>query len=107
MSYLLYVAFFGAAAVIFLWLRDARIFFRTGLSGYRKAAYWGVLYGALGTFGVLCTLAGESIEIFGLALILAALYLQGRMTREKIFTGKESTLVRALGSAKRSAPDKK
>ena len=107
MSYLLYVAFFGAAVVIFLWLRDARIFFRTGLAGYRKAAYWGVLYGALGTFGVLCTLAGESIEIFGLALILAALYLQGRMTREKIWTGKESTLERTLGSVKRPAADKK
>ena len=107
MSYLLYVAFFGAAVVIFLWLRDARIFFRTGLSGYRKAAYWGVLYGALGTFGVLCTLAGESIEIFGLALILAALYLQGRMTREKIWTGKESTLERTLGSVKRPVSDKK
>ena len=101
MSYLLYVAFFGAAAVIFLWLRDARIFFRTGLSGYRKAAYHGVLYGALGTLGVLLTLAGESIEIFGLALILAALYLQGRIVREKIWTGKETTLERALGSVKR------
>ncbi|MFA5237280.1 MAG: ABC transporter permease [Methanoregula sp.] len=107
MSYLIYVAFFGAAAVIFLWLRDARIFFRTGLSGYRKAAYRGVLYGALSTFGVLCTLAGESIEIFGLALIVAALYLQGRMTREKIWTGHESTLERALGSVKRPTTNKK
>lgn len=101
MSYLAYVAVFGAAAVIFLWLRDARIFFRTGLSGYRKAAYWGVLYGALGTFGFLVTLAGDSVEIFGLALILAALYLQGRMEREKIWTGKEPMLDRALGSIKR------
>jgi hypothetical protein len=42
MSYLTYVAVFGAAVTIFLWLRDARIFFRTGLAGYRKAAYWGV-----------------------------------------------------------------
>ena len=33
MSYLIYVAAFGTAAVIFLWLRDARIFFRTGLPG--------------------------------------------------------------------------
>jgi hypothetical protein len=107
MSYLLYVGFFGAAAVIFLWLRDARIFFRTGLSGYRKAAYWGVLYGALGTFGVLCTIAGDTFELLGLGLILAALYLQGRMTREKIWTGSESTLERTLGSAKRPAPDKK
>lgn len=107
MSYLLYVAFFGAAAVIFLWLRDARIFFRTGLAGYRKAAYRGVLYGALGTLGVLFALAGESFEILGLAIILAALYLQGRMEREKIWTGREPALDRTLGSAKRPAPDKK
>jgi len=107
MSYLIYVAYFGAAVVIFLWLRDARIFFKTGLPGFRKAAYWGVLYGALGTFGVLLTLAGESIEIFGLAIILAALYLQGRMEREKVFTGKEPALDRALGSAKAPRPDKK
>ncbi len=46
MTYLTYVALFGAAATIFLWLRDARIFFRTGLPGYRKAAYHGVAYGA-------------------------------------------------------------
>lgn len=101
MSYLIYVAFFGAAAVIFLWLRDARIFFRTGLSGYRKAAYHGVLYGALGTLGFLVTLAGDSVEIFGLAIILAALYLQGRIVREKIWTGKEPVLERTLGSVKR------
>jgi hypothetical protein len=106
MSYLVYVAYFGTAVVIFLWLRDARIFFRTGLAGYRKAAYWGVLYGALGTLGALITLAGESVEIFGLALILAALYLQGRMEREKVFSGKEPALDRALGSARAPRPDK-
>jgi hypothetical protein len=56
MSYLIYVAMFGAAAVLFLWLRDARIFFRTGLPGYRKAAYYGVGYGALATLGGAVTL---------------------------------------------------
>ncbi len=107
MSYLLYVAYFGGAVVILLWLRDARIFFRTGLPGYRKAAYHGVLYGALGTFGVLCAIAGNTFELLGLGLILAALYLQGRIAREKIWTGMESTLVRLLGSAERRVPDKK
>ena len=41
MSYLLYVALFGTAATIFLWLRDARIFFRTGLPGYRTGCLLG------------------------------------------------------------------
>ena len=52
MSYLVYVAWFGAAAVALLWLRDARIFWRTGLAGYRTAAYRGVLYTALALAGV-------------------------------------------------------
>lgn len=104
MSYLTYVAAFGAAVVIFLWLRDARIFFRTGLSGYRKAAYWGVLYGALGTVGVLCCLA--NLELLGLGLILAALYLQGQIVREKVW-GNEPWPVRFLGSVPRARENKK
>ncbi len=107
MSYLLYVAYFGGAVVILLWLRDARIFFRTGLPGYRKAAYHGILYGALGTFGILCAIAGDTFELLGLGLILAALYLQGRIAREKIWTGMESMFVRLMGSAERRVPDNK
>lgn len=104
MSYLTYVAVFGAAVVIFLWLRDARIFFRTGLPGYRKAAYHGVVYGAVGTVAVLCCLA--NLELLGLGLILAALYLQGRIVREKVW-GNERWQVRLLGSVPRSRANKK
>ncbi|MGA2105381.1 MAG: ABC transporter permease [Methanoregula sp.] len=107
MSYLIYVAYFGEAVVIFLWLRDARIFFRTGLPGYRKAAYHGVLYGALGTLGLLCTIAGKTFELLGLGIILAALYLQSRIVREKVWNGTESTLERVIGSAGRRSPTKK
>lgn len=107
MSYLLYVAYFGGAVVILLWLRDARIFFRTGLPGYRKAAYHGVLYGATGTFGILCAIAGNAFELLGLGIILAALYLQGRIEKEKVWTGNESMFVRLIGSAPRRIPDKK
>lgn len=95
MTYLMYVAFFGVAATIFLWLRDARIFFRTGLAGYRKAAYQGVAYGALATLGVVFTI--YMLELLGLGLILGALYLQGRIEREKVW-GSEGTLQRFLGS---------
>lgn len=95
MTYLTYVALFGAAATIFLWLRDARIFFRTGLPGYRKAAYRGVAYGALATLGVAFTI--YMLELLGLGLILGALYLQGRIEREKVW-GSEGTLQRFLGS---------
>ncbi len=96
MTYLVYIAMFGAAVTVFLWLRDARIFFRTGLPGYRKAAYHGVVYGAIATLGVM--LAVSLLELLGLGLILGALYLQGRIEREKVW-GSEGTLRRLLGSA--------
>ena len=104
MSYLVYIALFGAAVVFFLWLRDARIFYRTGLPGYRKAAYRGVLFGALAILGVAVTIA--SLELLGLGLILAALYLQGRESRERVWTT-EGTLDRMLGKAPLHAPGTK
>ncbi len=95
MTYLTYVAIFGAFAVVFLWLRDVRIFYRTGLSGYRRAAYQGVGYSALATLGVFFTV--YMLELLGLGLILGALYMQGRIERGKIW-GSEGTLERILGS---------
>ena len=97
MSYLLYIAVFGALAVIFLWLRDARIFYRTGLRGYRKAAYWGVLYGALALLGLEIARYVPDFELLGLGLILAALYLQTSRKKEQVWTNEE-TLQRFLGS---------
>ncbi|HOV67622.1 MAG TPA: ABC transporter permease [Methanoregulaceae archaeon] len=99
MSYLVYVAWFGASGVALLWLRDARIFWRTGLPGYRKAAYRGVACTALALAGVgVASIA--SLELVGLGLVLLALYLQGRVERERIWTT-EPVLDRALGSARR------
>jgi len=106
MSYLIYVAMFGAVAVLFLWLRDARIFFRTGLPGYRKAAYYGVGYGALASLGGAFTLTMPDFELLGLGLILAAMYLQGRLVREKVW-GNEDTFTRFTGSVPRPRANKK
>lgn len=104
MTYLTYVAIFGATALVFLWLRDVRIFYRTGLSGYRRAAYQGVLYSALATLGIYFTL--YLLELLGLGLILGALYLQGRIEREKVWAD-EGTLQRFLGSVPISRANKK
>jgi hypothetical protein len=106
MTYLIYVAMFGTAATLFLWLRDARIFFRTGLPGYRKAAYHGVLYGALASLGSMLTLTMPALELLGLGLILAALYLQGKIEREKVWND-EGTLERFLGSVPLHRANKK
>ena len=106
MTYLIWVALFGTAATIFLWLRDARIFFRTGLPGYRKAAYYGVLYGALATLGSMVTLTMSDFELLGLGLILAALYLQGKIEREKVWKD-EGTLDRFFGNVPKKRANKK
>jgi hypothetical protein len=99
MSYLVYVAWFGAASAALLWLRDARIFWRTGLPGFRTAAYRGVAFTAVAVAGVGVSYI-ESLDVVGLGIVLLALYLQGRVERERIWTS-ESTIDRALGSAPR------
>ena len=106
MSYLIYIALFGMVVTLFLWLRDARIFFQTGLAGYRKAAYYSVAYGGLASLGAAVTLTMPDFEILGLGLILAALYLQGKIVREKIWKN-ESTAERFLGTVSRQQPNTK
>ena len=98
MSYLIFVAAFGTVGVFFLWIRDARIFYRTGLPGYRRAAYRGVLYAAVALLGFLVAWYYEPFEVIGLGIILAALYLQGRGVRERPWKG-ETTEERAFGKA--------
>ncbi|KLK87752.1 ABC transporter permease [Methanoculleus sediminis] len=101
MSYLAYVAGFGVAVTAFLWLRDLRIFSRTGLSGYRKAAYLGVPFTALALLGFFVTAYAEAWEYLGLGLVLLALYLQGRVERENVWHG-EGARERFFGSAERT-----
>ena len=96
-TYLLYVTVFGALVIAYLWLRDARIFYRTGLPGYRKAAYMGVLYTALGLLGIYFAYA--QAEFLGLGIILLALYIQGRVKREKVFGKNTPPVDRLLGTA--------
>lgn len=96
-----YIGVFGAAVICYLWLRDARIFFRTGLPGYRKAAYYGVVYTALGMAGVLFVY--RTYDFVGLGLVLLALYLQGRIEKERdqIWGPGSSAIDRALGKTSR------
>ncbi|WP_292488634.1 ABC transporter permease [Methanoculleus sp. 10] len=101
MSYLVYVAGFGVAVTVFLWLRDLRIFYRTGLSGYRTAAYWGVPCTALALLGFFITAFAEAWEYLGLGLVLLALYLQGRADRENVWHN-EGAAERFFGRAQRT-----
>jgi hypothetical protein len=106
-TYLIYVGIFGCAVAAYLWMRDARIFYRTALPGYRKAAYYGVAYTALSITGVLFMLS--FMELLGLGMILLALYLQSAIVRERdrIWSSDSSTLDRALGKATLQKADRK
>jgi len=95
-TYLLYVAVFGVIGVAYLWLRDARIFYRTGDQTYRKAAYMGVLFTALASMGIY--FAYQEAEFIGLGIILIALYLQGRGEKTKLFSSAATTTDRLLGT---------
>lgn len=97
---LILISIFGAVCVSFLWLRDARIFARTGLQGYRKAAYKGVLLTTLGWFGAaLCAFNENHMLFLGIGLVLLALYLHSRIKKEDVWIGKESAWQRFIGSA--------
>lgn len=100
-SMFFYIGVFGAAVIFYLWLRDARIFFRTGLPGYRKAAYYGTIYSALSLTGVLFLYRGY--EFVGLGVVLLALYMQGRIEKEKdqVWSINSSALDRVLGKTSR------
>ncbi len=95
-----FVGLFGACAVSFLWLRDTRIFVRTGLPGYRKAAYQGVLITALAWVGCsLCGMLDVTLLYLGIGLILLSLYLQSRIKKEDVWVGNELAWKRFIGSA--------
>lgn len=99
---MLFVGIFGAVVVSFLWLRDARIFYRTGYDTYRKRAYYGVLFTALAWFGcVLCGMPDQALYFLGIGLVLLALYLQSRMKKDNVWKGDESGWKRFIGSAPR------
>lgn len=98
MNYLFFISLFGAAVCIFLWLRDIRIFIRTSKAGYREAAYKGVLITALASSGTGITYLSDSFEILGTGFVLLALYLQGKINKEKIWTN-QPPIQRFLGRA--------
>jgi len=95
---LFWISLFGVAVCIYLWLRDIRIWVRSGLPGYRKAAIKGIFEAPLATLGAGIAYLWPEISILGTAIVLLALYLQGKETREKVWTT-EPPVARFFGSA--------
>ena len=77
-----FIAAFGFFVIIFLTLRDIRIYHRTKLESYRKGALRGMIAGALALIGMSITAANPSI---GLIITLVAVYINGKGKRENVF----------------------
>lgn len=91
-----YIAAFGFLAIIFLTLRDIRIYHRTKIVSYRKGALRGMIAGALALIGMGVTAGNPQI---GLTITLVAVYLNGKGKREDVF-GDASMMKRVLGETK-------
>lgn len=80
--------------VLFLTLRDIRIFRRTRLISYRKGAIKGLLASTVVLFGVLITTSNPE---FGLLVVFIGIYINKKgFDREKVFTN-AGTVDRLLG----------
>ena len=94
---LFWISLFGVAVCIFLWIRDIRIWMRSGLPGYRKAAIKGIFEAPLATLGAGIVYFWPQTSILGAGIVLLALYLQGNEAREKVWTT-EPPVARFFGS---------
>lgn len=87
------IAMFAHFVVLFLTLRDIRIFKRTGYLSYRKGALRGLAASSLILIGAV---AVEAKPELGLLIVLMGLFVNRKGQREKVFTG-AGTLDRFLG----------
>ena len=89
-----YIAAFGFVSIIFLTLRNIRIFRRTKLESYRKAALRGMIMGALAWLGMIVT--GTGNEQIGLGIVFIAIIFLGFGKHEDVF-GDAPVMKRVLG----------
>ena len=80
-----YIAAFGFVSIIFLTLRDIRIYRRTKLKSYRKGALLGIITGGLAWIRMIFTAGNPGYESIGLTIILVAIYFNKKGKREDVF----------------------
>ncbi len=90
------ISAFGFVSIIFLTLRDIRIYHRTKLESYRRGALRGMVAGALALVGMGVTAGNPQI---GLTIVLVAIYLNRKGKREDVF-GDAPLIKRLLGETK-------
>ena len=91
-----YIAAFGFLTIMFLTLRDIRIYHRTKIISYRKGALRGMIAGALAIIGMGVTIENPQI---GLTILLVAVYINRKGTREDVF-GDAPVIKRVFGETK-------
>lgn len=82
MTFFVYIAAFGFISIIYLTLRDIRIYRRTKIESYRKGALKGMIAGAFALVGLNATVVNPQI---GLIIVLVAVYINGKGNREDVF----------------------
>ncbi|MFZ3383404.1 MAG: hypothetical protein WA144_05720 [Candidatus Methanoperedens sp.] len=92
----IYIAAFVFVSIIFLTLRDIRIYRRTKLVSYRKGALRGMIMGGLAYIGMIFTVANPGNETIGLTIQLVAIYFNKKGKREDVF-GDAPLMKRVLG----------
>jgi hypothetical protein len=90
------IAMLAYFVVLFLTLRDVRIFRRTGYRSYRKGAMKGLMASTVTLIGAIIVEAGSNLAQLGLLVVLLGLYLNRKGVRERVFTN-AGTLDRVLG----------
>ncbi|VVB87865.1 Uncharacterised protein [uncultured archaeon] len=98
-SVYVYIAAFGFFVIIYLTLRDIRIFHRTKIESYRKGALKGMIAGTLALIGMGVTAASPENPSIGMTIVFVAVYINGKGKREDVF-GDAPLIKRLLGETK-------
>ncbi len=81
-----YIAVLAYFVILFLTLRDIRIYRRTRFDSYRKGAVKGIIASTLSLIGILFTTIPVNVGMsIGMLLVLMALFLNQKGTRENVF----------------------
>jgi hypothetical protein len=92
----LYIAMLAYFVVLFLTLRDVRIFKRTGYRSYRKGAMKGLMASTVTLLGAIIITTNPNLVMLGMLVVLLGLYINRKGVRERVFTN-AGTLDRVLG----------
>ncbi|MBP1910585.1 lysylphosphatidylglycerol synthetase-like protein (DUF2156 family) [Methanolobus bombayensis] len=89
----IYIAIVAYVVILFLTLRDIRIYKRTRIESYRKGAVKGILASTLALLGVLFATFNSNL---GLLVVLIGLFINQKGSRERVFKDAKA-LDRLLG----------